>query len=341
MKPVTIIGGGLAGLSTGIALRRKNVPVTLHEAGTYPRHRVCGEFICGLNPAVFDALGISPALGDARRGSTTEWFHRDTRVARFNLPTRSWQLSRHTLDLRLADMFTQLGGTLITNSRLPPTQHDEGTILATGRRADKLSTHIGLKIHASNYPATADLEIHFGPGAYVGVSAVESGKVNICGLFHSPPPTPGMKPVQRLLALFKHAQLTQLLNNCESAELLTDSFCGVSNIQFGPQPADPSLPVAIGDAGAIIPPFTGNGMSMALQSATIAATQLATYAIDNAQWHDTCQSIRSLTQSTFSRRLKTAAIIHPLLLSPKAQPILSLLARSRILPFKTLFSLTR
>ena len=39
-RTVTIIGGGLAGLTLGLALRQRDVPVTVCEAGTYPRHRV-------------------------------------------------------------------------------------------------------------------------------------------------------------------------------------------------------------------------------------------------------------------------------------------------------------
>ena len=42
MRQITIAGGGLAGLSLGVALRRADVPVVLHEAGRYPRHRATG-----------------------------------------------------------------------------------------------------------------------------------------------------------------------------------------------------------------------------------------------------------------------------------------------------------
>ena len=43
MKTVHIVGGGLAGLTLGLRLRQLDVPVELYEAGSYPRHRVCGN----------------------------------------------------------------------------------------------------------------------------------------------------------------------------------------------------------------------------------------------------------------------------------------------------------
>jgi 2-polyprenyl-6-methoxyphenol hydroxylase-like FAD-dependent oxidoreductase len=59
--PVTIVGGGLAGLTLGIALRQHNVPVQLHEAGHDPRHRVCGEFTSGQALAdLFNERWLSP-----------------------------------------------------------------------------------------------------------------------------------------------------------------------------------------------------------------------------------------------------------------------------------------
>ena len=64
-RPVEIVGGGLAGLSLGLALRRAGVDVTVYEAGHYPRHRVCGEFITGLPRRTRERLGLDPFLADA------------------------------------------------------------------------------------------------------------------------------------------------------------------------------------------------------------------------------------------------------------------------------------
>ena len=65
IKRITVVGGGLAGLSLGIGLRQRGVPVTVREAGHYPRHRVCGEFISGNGPAVLERLGLLPRFEQA------------------------------------------------------------------------------------------------------------------------------------------------------------------------------------------------------------------------------------------------------------------------------------
>ena len=42
---IVVLGGGPAGLAAATALVRAGRAVTVHEAGAYPRHRVCGEFL--------------------------------------------------------------------------------------------------------------------------------------------------------------------------------------------------------------------------------------------------------------------------------------------------------
>lgn len=44
-EDVLIIGGGLAGLAAAIHLSKKKLQVTLIEKSSYPRHKVCGEYI--------------------------------------------------------------------------------------------------------------------------------------------------------------------------------------------------------------------------------------------------------------------------------------------------------
>src|SRR5271168_5230893 len=42
---VVVIGGGPAGSSAAITAARLGASVALLEAGEYPRHKVCGEFV--------------------------------------------------------------------------------------------------------------------------------------------------------------------------------------------------------------------------------------------------------------------------------------------------------
>lgn len=87
-KRVTIVGGGLAGLTLGIGLRQRGVPVIVCEAGRYPRHRVCGEFISGRGQATLARFGLLDGLLEAGAGTarSTAFFAGNHRVAKHPLP---------------------------------------------------------------------------------------------------------------------------------------------------------------------------------------------------------------------------------------------------------------
>jgi len=184
MKPVTIIGGGLAGLSLGIRLRRQHIPIRILDAGKYPRHRVCGEFICGIRPETLDYLGIREALDDAHRHRTIQFVRKGQVVLKESIPRPARGLSRHALDFRLAERFRELGGELLEKEkREPENEADlEGQVWAAGRHVED-SPWIGLKMHFSELNTQADLELHLGDRGYAGMSAIEDGKFNVCGLF--------------------------------------------------------------------------------------------------------------------------------------------------------------
>ena len=45
MYDVAILGGGLAGLTNAYLLTKVGYKVILFEKGSYPQHKVCGEYI--------------------------------------------------------------------------------------------------------------------------------------------------------------------------------------------------------------------------------------------------------------------------------------------------------
>src|SRR4029077_21229605 len=99
-KSVTIVGGGLAGVTLGIGLRQRGVPVTLWEAGRYPRHRVCGEFISGRGLEVLTRLDLRKKFerAGAALASTAEFFSTRSGSGARSLPSSALCLSRYVMD---------------------------------------------------------------------------------------------------------------------------------------------------------------------------------------------------------------------------------------------------
>jgi 2-polyprenyl-6-methoxyphenol hydroxylase-like FAD-dependent oxidoreductase len=341
-RPIEIIGGGLAGLALGLALRRAGVPVTIVEAGHYPRHRVCGEFITGLSAATITTLGLTPYFSDALHHREVAWFigadatTKPTRIQR--LPSPALGLSRHALDHRLATAFTAAGGVLLANTRFPETDTASvpGRVFTTGRRRSR-SPWLGLKIHARDVTLTRDLELHLGDHAYVGLARVEDGSVNVCGLFRRRALC--AKGANLLLGYLQAAGLTSLAARLATSELAADSFCAVAAVSFdGRVIAPPPGRMCLGDTCAMIPPFTGNGMAMAFQSAETALPPLLAYARGAAAWSDTCEVISRALRRRFRLRLASAAAVHPFLFSPPRQRVLSALNRVRLVPLAPLYA---
>src|SRR6266568_3721640 len=119
VKPITIVGGGLAGLTLGIGLRQHGIPVTLSEAGHYPRHRVCGEFISGRGQETLARLGLRETLEQAGavNADTAAFFSASRSTGPRPLPAQAICLSRFTLDTSLAEKFHELGGELLEGQR--------------------------------------------------------------------------------------------------------------------------------------------------------------------------------------------------------------------------------
>lgn len=316
IRPITIVGGGLAGLSLGIGLRQDDVPVTIWEAGSYPRHKVCGEFLSGRGVTVLEQLGLRDRVFAAgARLATTARFARGALATPVQaLPQPAVCLSRWKLDALLADEFRQRGGELRDHQRGPASAPSDGHVRATGRHVEAAEAGwrwFGLKVHARGVQLPADLELHLNGHEYVGLCRLSDGVVNVCGLFWRREAEPGLR--DRWRELLRGPAGSALADQMRDATFDENSFRAVGGLSLAPRRAARQPELCLGDALTMIPPLTGNGMSMALESAALARPHLTAYARGEQSWPETRQRIARACDRAFARRLRWATFTQRLL----------------------------
>jgi menaquinone-9 beta-reductase len=345
LKPVTVVGGGLAGLTLGIGLRQRQIPVTVWEAGGYPRHRVCGEFISGRGQAVLSRLGLRALFIEA--GATTApdavFFEGKRASPKRVVDPPALCLSRFTMDTLLADELRTLGGELREHTRWRGADTDEGVVRASGRRTEPVvggCRWFGLKAHARGARLAASLEMHALEDGYVGLCRLPGEKVNVCGLFRRRAKRGG-SGVPSWRSLLSGPAGSALYERLAGAEFDGDSFCSVAGLTFRPGRASEHDGCCIGDALTMIPPVTGNGMSMALEASEIAIEPMAAWSRGELNWNRARRAVATGCDRTFARRLAWARWVQWLMFTPLTRGRLGTLALRSNWLWQLMFSRTR
>lgn len=297
---VIIIGGGLAGLASAIHLSKKGLRVAVMEKSTYPRHKVCGEYISNEILPYLKWLGADiPKLQPA---NITNFIFTagNGRMAKARLPLGGFGLSRYVLEEYLSQIAATNGCTLLqetvntvsfSNDLFTVTSSNQVlsakiVLGAYGKRSNidqvlsrdfirKTSPWLAVKAHYSgNFPDDL-VALHNFKGGYCGVSKVENNILNICYLadYSTFKKYKNIDDYQRNV-LYKNKYLKAVF---ESATPLFDKPLTISQISF-----DSKLPVEnhmlmIGDTAGLVHPLCGNGMAMALHSAKIASGLVLEY----------------------------------------------------------------
>lgn len=301
---VAILGAGPAGSTLASLLAERGISVALVDRDRFPRDKLCGEFLS------YDALPILEHLGVLREldESGAPRIDRcrvvgDKAVYEFEIPLSARGVSRMLLDDLLvkrasrggaevlegwtASNLTRQGNkTTITIKRRDETQALTARIVvgAWGRwgRFDKelkrdfvddaSHRHFGFKRHYRPFldgrQDTIDLYA-FNHG-YLGVSGVEGGIVNICGLVHRSRLS-GLKGGWEHFVQVLCEEKISLRSLFEAHFPVQQEFLSSEPVIFRAKSAVDHGIYMIGDAAGLIDPLTGNGMAMAIQSALIAA----------------------------------------------------------------------
>ena len=78
----------------------------------------------------------------------------------------------------------------------------------------------------------------------------------------------------------------------------------------------------VGDAITMIPPVTGNGMSMAFESAGLAIEPLAAWSRGEVPWAQTQHLLACRCDTAFARRLAWAKWLQRMMLTPSLHGVL-------------------
>lgn len=297
---ILIIGGGVAGCAASIALARKGLSVTLIEREPTPRHKVCGEFLSGEALEDLHALGIDVAsLGAVPIQHVRLAAAR--RAAEAPLPFPAASLTRKTLDTALLAEALAVGVHVKSGCRVQTLNRnadnvweatlDDGStrtaptvFLATGKhdmrghgRPKDPQQWVAFKMYFRlTSEQTAELadasELMLYPGGYGGIQPVEGGIANLCCVVQ-----------QRYLARAGNRWenfLVKIQEDCphlamrlKGAEPLLTKPIAITHLPYGfiRSSTEDGL-YCIGDQAAVIPSFTGDGISIALHTARCATT---------------------------------------------------------------------
>ena len=294
MIEIVVAGGGPSGAAAACLLARAGRRVVVVEREAEPKHSICGEFLAGAGLDRLAELGVDMGRLGARPITRMRLVRGDA-VAEARLPFPALSLSRRVLDSALLDRAELAGAEVLRGHAIraiePGVLHIEGhgelrasaLLLATGkhdvrgarRMAENPPDLVGFKTHLRLAPAqSAALEgvvelILFRDG-YAGLQPVEGGQANLCLLIDRARLSREGGTWDGLLAGLL-AECGHLRRRLAGADGWPKPLA-IARVPYGyVHPSVDDNVFRLGDQMAVIPSFTGGGMTIALHSAALAA----------------------------------------------------------------------
>jgi flavin-dependent dehydrogenase len=353
MYDVICIGGGLAGLTAAIHLRKEGHKVLVLEKEKYPHHKVCGEYLSREVLPYLSELGVT--LPTDIEINTLEFSSRSGRSLELDLPLGAVGISRFTLDHTLYRTAVSEGvhfeyctatsvdfdGFVFTVKAGSDKKFTSPFALGTyGKRSsidkyldrgfiNRKSPWLAVKAHYDwpRFPENR-VGLHSFEGGYAGISKTESRAVNFCYLA-------SYKTFGRFRDIddfntsivAQNPHLNQFLNE---ARLLFERPLTIAQISFENKNPVESHMLMCGDTAGLIHPLCGNGMAMAIHSAKIAAElldkELKQGKVDRIRLE---RDYAQTWKKTFGSRIRTGQYLQRILLSNRMTDLLfSLVVRS-------------
>ncbi len=323
-----IAGAGPAGSACAITAARAGSRVLLLEKDRFPRQKVCGEFV---SPESLDLLGglLRPDALDLHTAVNSARIFVDGKCLSLPVRPAAQSIPRFELDARLFESAKRAGAVA----------REDVTIHAVGREQDRFQVEtsagqftaravvnatgrwskltqfevpgkekwLGLKAHFTESSPPSSVDLYFFDGGYCGVTPVDNRTVNACAM------------VQANVA----RSLDEVFSRSPELERRSASwkplFAAVSTspLYFREAETESGGMLLAGDSAAFIDPFAGDGISLALQSGTLAATVLIPFIQGQCSLAQAHQQYREAYKKRFSPAFRNAARLRNAFAAPK------------------------
>ena len=334
---VAIIGGGLAGLATAILIAQSGYSVILFEKEKYPFHKVCGEYVSLESWNFLIQLGLPlPQMGlpiidtlllTAPNGNSFKT----------KLPLGGFGISRYYLDSQLVEIAKQSGVHILDNTKVDDVVGNTNFQItaqpnkfistvccaAYGKRSNldikwkrnflnspnqRLENYVGIKYHIRTNWEKNTIGLHNFENGYCGISKIEQDKYCLCYMTVADNLKKSNNNISQLEEnlLYKNPYLKKIFLDSEKIESFPVT---ISQINFNRKTQIENGVLMLGDSAGMITPLCGNGMSIALHSAKIAATIIKNFLEQKISRKEMEERYTKEWTHLFANRLKTGRIL--------------------------------
>ena len=323
-----VAGAGPAGSACAITAARAGARVLLLEKDSFPRQKVCGEFVSPESLALLDGL-----LGERKIAShapvNSARIFVDGKCLRLPVAPAAQSIPRFELDAQLFASAQHAGAAVREETTIQEVRQQQETFLvetssgafaakavvnATGRWSKLTQFEVGgkdkwlgLKAHFREAAPPSSVDLYFFPGGYCGVTPVGSNTVNACAMVRA--------DVARSLdeVFGKEPELQRRSRNWKPLFPAVTT----SPLYFREPETEAEGMLLAGDAAGFIDPFAGDGISLALQSGTLAAQTLIPFFKGKSSLEETRAHYQATYTKRFALAFRNAARLRSAFAAPK------------------------